>query len=126
MGYYADQPFQNSGQMYGTSRVGPDAFQANPLFGGGSAYYDTANNGQAGYEQFVQGATNGNSNGKFGQWLHNNFYNVNNQYGAAQGKDPTLSFTNYLQNNQNDLQRQYGEQSMGARGEQGQRAVKWL
>jgi hypothetical protein len=117
--------------MAGTAPVDRSAFQANPLFGGGSAYYDTAGGGSAGYEKFVQGMTGtaaggAGDGGKFGNWLRSRFNTVNNQYGAAQGSDPGLSFTNYLTNSQDSLQQQYQGQNPYDKGEQGQKALKWL
>lgn len=137
MAYYADQswgnnqynPMQMGQGPGGMAPVGRDSFQTNPLFGGNSAYYDTANNGQIGYEQFVNKATGqgGNdSGGRFGNWLRSRFNTVNNQYGAAQGQDPSLKFTDFLTNSQDKLQQQYLGQNAYDKGEQGQKQMKWL
>ena len=118
-----------TGGFFGTMPVGPGTFQSNPLFGGNSSFYDTANNGAYGYEQFVNQATgqNGQSTGgRFGNWLRSRFGTVSNQYGAAQAKDPTLSFSQYLTNNQGNLQDQYQNQNPYDKGEQGQRGLRWL
>lgn len=137
MAYYADGSWGNNGNQapfaspsaQGAAPVNRNAFQANDLFGGGSTYYDTAGGGQAGYERLVSGMTGQNgadSGGRFGNWLRSRFNTVNNQYGAAQGQDPSLKWTDYLTNQQNNLQQQYIGQNPYDKGEQGTRAVKWL
>lgn len=144
MSYYADGSWGNNGNQppfgspgtstspgNGMAPVGPGAFQASPQFGGGSSYYDTTAGGQAGYEKFVQGMTGQpaggtGDGGKFGNYLRSRFNTENNQYAAAQGSDPSLTFTNYLQGQQGNLQQQYEGQNPYDKGEQGQRALKWL
>ena len=135
--YYADgswgnnqySPFSGvSGMNMGFMPVQPGAFQATPLFGGGSAYYDTAGDGKIGLEQFIGNATGGHSlNGnKFGNYLRNNYGNLWNEYGAAQGQNPSLKWSDFLTQNQQGLKDQYMNQNPYDKGEQGQRQLKWL
>ena len=139
MSYYALGSFGNNqytpfgqpgstGGFFGTQPVQRGAFQTTPLFGGDSAYYDTAGEGRVGLEQFVNQATGGQSlNGnKFANYVRNNYGNLWNQYGAAQGKDPSLKWSDYLVNKQDDLQSQYAGQNPYDKGEQGQRKLQWL
>lgn len=108
--------------------TGPANFQVSPVLGGGSTYYDTANDGKIGLEQFLNGATGNNSlNGnKFASYVRNNYGNLWNQYGAAQGQDPSLKWSDYLNQNQGNLQQQYANQNPYDKGEQGQKKLQWL
>ena len=120
-------PPGSTGGFAGTQPVNRGAFQSSPVFGGGSAYYDTAGDGQVGYERFVQGMTGDSSmNGKFANWLRNRFNTVYNQYGAAQGQDPSLKWSDFLVNSQDKLQSDYLGQNQYDKGEQGQKQLKWL
>lgn len=135
--YYADgswgnnqyQPFSGVGGMnMGFTPVQSGAFQASPLFGGGSSYYDTANDGKIGLEQFLgsgQGGQTLNGN-KFASYVRNNYGNLWNQYGASQGQNPSQSWSDFLTKNQDSLQQQYAGQNPYDKGEQGQKKLQWL
>lgn len=139
MAYYAAGSFgsnqynpfatpSTSGGFFGSHPVGPDAFKTADPLGGGSAYYDTANDGKAGLEQFVGSTLGGNNNSgnRFGNYVRNNYGNLWNQFGAAEGKDPSLTWTGYLSGQQGNLQQSYANQNAYDKGEQGQKKLSWL
>lgn len=114
-----------SGGFGGNSRVGSDTFQS-PF---GSDYYDSAGNGSVGYEQFANAMTGqgvGDTGGKFGSWLRSRFPTEWNAYGAAQGKDQNLKWSDFLTNNQDNLQNDYLHQNAFDRGVSSQKNLKWL
>ena len=124
-GYYNTSGISGTaGNLYGTQRVGADAFQGNDLFG--SDYFDTANDGRIGYARFAD-VLGGNNN--FKQYVQNKYPQMWNLFGAASGDDPTMTWTKFLQNQQDTLTTDYANESPTQRGEQPGRSLgklRWL
>lgn len=112
------------GNMYGTNRVGADAFKGNDIFG--TDYYDTANDGRIGYARFAD-VLGGNNN--FKQYVQSKYPQMYDLFGAASGDDPTMTWTKFLQGQQDTLATDYANESPSQRGEQPGRSLgklRWL
>ena len=113
-----------AGNLYGTGRVDDSAFKGSDLFG--PDYYDTANDGRIGYARFSD-VLGGNTN--FKNYVQSKYPQMWDQYGAAAGDDPTLTWTKFLEGNQDNLTAQYAEQTPTQRGEAPGRTLgklRWL
>lgn len=113
-----------AGNMYGTNRVTSDAFKGNEFFG--TDYFDTTDNGRVGYARFAD-VLGGNQN--FKNYVQNKYPQMWSTYGAAAGDDPTLTWTKFLEGNQDNLASQYSELSPTQRGEAPGRTLgklRWL
>lgn len=113
-----------AGNMYGTNRVTSDAFKGNPYFG--TDYYDTAENGRYGYARFAD-VLGGNQN--FKNYVQSKYLPMYDLFGAASGDDPTMTWTKFLEGQQDTLTSQYSELTPNQRGEQPGRSLgklRWL
>jgi hypothetical protein len=114
-----------AGTLYGTNRVDPTvAFKGNPNFG--TDYYDTNDNGRTGWARFsdVLGGDN-----KFKSYMANKYPQMWDQFGAASGDDPTMTWTKWLTQNQDQMLTDYSNLSPSERGEAPGRTLgklRWL
>jgi hypothetical protein len=113
-----------AGGLFGTNRVTSDAFKGNPYFG--TDYYDTSENGRYGYARFAD-VLGGNTG--FKQYVQNKYPQMYDLFGAASGDDPTLTWTKFLEGQQDTLATDYANLSPSQRGEQPGRSLgrlRWL
>jgi hypothetical protein len=124
-GYYNTSGIAGTaGNMYGTNRVTADAFKGNDIFG--TDYYDTANDGRIGYARFAD-VLGGNN--KFQQYVQSKYLPMYDLFGAASGDDPTMTWTKFLEGQQDTLTTDYAELSPTERGESPGRSLgklRWL
>lgn len=124
-GYYNTSGIQGgAGTLYGTNRVDPSVFKGSDIFG--TDYYDTANEGRVGWARFTD-VLGGNNN--FKNYVQNKYPQMWDQYSAAAGDDPTLTWTKFLEGNQDNITTQYSEMSPSQRGEAPGRTLgklRWL
>lgn len=124
MGYFNDQAMTTPG-MYGSQAVNPSVL--NDAGGLGSGFFSMPEGQQAGYNQFVDNFAGGGQSSHFGNFLRNRFGRTQQEYVAQQAQQPDLKFTDYLQNNQGNLQNEYaGMNPQDRGGQQGQRGLRWL
>jgi hypothetical protein len=113
-----------AGTLFGTGRVGEDAFKGNDIFG--TDYYDTSAEGRYGWQRFVD-VLGGNN--KFQSWAQNKYPQMWDRFGAASGDDPTLTWTKFLQGQQDQMATDYSELAPSERGEMPGRSLgklRWL
>jgi hypothetical protein len=113
-----------AGSLYGSNRVGQDAFKGNDIFG--TDYYDTANDGRIGYARFAD-VLGGNN--KFKGYVQSKYPEMWNLFGASSGDDPTMTWTKFLQGQQDTLATDYANLSPTERGEAPGRSLgklRWL
>jgi hypothetical protein len=113
-----------AGTLFGTNRVNQDAFKGNDIFG--TDYYDTANDGRIGYARFTD-ALNGDN--KFKSYMQNKYPQMYDLFGAASGDDPTMTWTKWLTQNQDQMLTDYSNLAPSERGEQPGRTLgklRWL
>lgn len=111
-GYYNTSGIQGAaGTLFGSNRVNQDAFKGNDIFG--SDYFDTMDEGRIGYSRFTD-VLGGNN--KFSTWAKNKYPEMWGLFGAASGDDPTMTWTKFLEGNQDKLTTEYANLAPSEKG----------
>lgn len=125
MAYYNAGGTQGAaGSMYGTGNPNRDIFEGNLTFG--RDYYNTGNQGRAGFSQWTQ---NLGGSQKFKDYVQNKFNILRDEYSAAAGQDQELTWTDFLLGNQDKLVTDYSNLGPSGRFEQPGRSLgklRWL
>lgn len=125
MAYFNDQAMTTP-NFYGSNAVDPSIFNTG---GVGKGFFDSQAGFQPGYEAFSRNFA-GSTNSKFYNFLQQRFFQNQNQYTAQQAQNPDLKFTDWLQNNQGNMQNQYANQNQldraGGFDSQAQKGLRWL
>ena len=114
-----------SGNLYGTNRITSDIFKGGGMFEG-TDYFDTADNGKPAYARYAD-VLGGNQN--FKNYVQNKYPQMWELFGAASGDDPSMTWTKFLTNNQDQMVSDYSEMTPSQRGEQPGRSLgrlRWL
>jgi hypothetical protein len=123
--YYNTSGIQGAaGSLFGTNRVTQDAFKGGDIFG--PDYFDTADDGRVGYARYadVLGGTN-----NFKNYVQSKYPQMWDLFGAASGDDATMTWTKFLQNQQDTMATDYANETPSQRGEAPGRSLgklRWL
>lgn len=128
MAYYNTGNNKNTGyagNLYGTNRVTADAFKGGEHFAG-TDYFDTTDDGRVGYQRFLD-VLGGDNN--FKGYMNNKYPQMWNLFGAASADDPTMTWTKWLEGNQDQMLEDYSNTSPTQRGQAPGRTLgklRWL
>jgi hypothetical protein len=124
--YYNTTPPQGyAGNLYGTRRIDQSIFGGDDDWGAHD-YFDTANDGRVGWARFTD-ALGGDQN--FKNYMSNKYPEMWNQFGAASGDDTSMTWTKWLEGNQDQMLSDYANMSPGQKGQQPGRTLgklRWL
>lgn len=113
-----------AGNLYGTNRVSSDVFKGSPYFG--TEYFDTADDGRVGFARFAD-VLGGDT--KFKSYVMSKYPDMYHQFGAASGDDPNMTWTKWLEGNQDKLVGDWANMAPSDRGESPGRSLgklRWL